>query len=175
MPHSNGPWLWDMVQKELLPYFTDPTIAGGALRDYLLNCLEPRDIDVFVSQGGGTVPGWLVQSSQSLHPEEYEARYNVGGIWEGLFLDHKIQVIYTDCPDPDELLRGFDFGINRTFYRDSQIFDTWSAYQDRQKLTATLISDHSLEQSQKRFKRLQERYPKLQLINPFESYLELPF
>lgn len=167
---KNGPELWDAILKEMNP---GAVIAGGAVRDYLLD-VEPKDIDVFM--GNPVVPpvssdpndlsfleyrdprNQLFRIDDRYERmEEYAAVSNITVVSSGTMFGYKVDAIEIEDFDPATLLDGFDFSINRSMYFDQAIIDTEEARNDRERGTVTLKLGDRMERSEKRFSRFNER------------------
>jgi hypothetical protein len=174
IPSANGPDLWRAILA-VMP--VGSVIAGGAVRDYL-NDVEPKDIDVFsdieaaVASPTEVEAGSVLADIGAYDPrhglyridneyerfEEYKAVSNIAVVSSGMLLGHRVDhVIIEGFTTGEELVAGFDFGLNRVWF-DGEIHDTREAYYDRENNCATLLLNDRVERSIKRFERLNDRW-----------------
>lgn len=172
---NNGPALWDLILGDMPD---GAVIAGGAVRDYLLG-VEPKDIDVFfvwpaVEEGPVDldVVDWEMVSLNCPRVglyriddyyerlEEYAALTNVNVVSSGKMYGFKVDAVeLAEMKDGSDLVDGFDFGINQSWYTtETGIRETQIAGCDRDAQQVSLLSNDRRERSLKRFDRFNERH-----------------
>lgn len=170
---TNGPELWTKV----LEHFPKgATIAGGAVRDYLLG-VPPKDIDVFLPAWAATPESPPAEANGFIaftmndprfglghiddidaRKSEYETLNNIGLVSRGEIEGYTVDLVELtiDFTGP-ELVEGFDFWINWCWF-DGRVNDTHHARKDRLNKTVTLCNEDRLQRSERRFKRFNERH-----------------
>jgi hypothetical protein len=167
---------FDKVLNAVRPVAPEAIIAGGAVRDYLLN-REPKDIDVWVNApnyiDAQTAALKLYPTITNSETEEYtkensdiviatELKNAEGEALNLIGVSKKIT-------KTEDVLDLFDFGLCRVAY-DGSIIRTTQFMDDADKLRFTLLSaDNPFQfaRSMRRYIRLtREKYPMFSLLIP---------
>jgi hypothetical protein len=152
----NGPELWRDILREMPP---GAIIAGGAVRDYLLD-IKPKDIDVFMKPAG-----WIENRPSGFHRIddnnerdcEYRAMSGIHSVSQGDKFGFSLDVIEMDSFDPARTVGAFDFALTRCWFDGMSIHDTVEAQLDRWFETATLLIDTRPARAEARFNRFNLR------------------
>ena len=149
---NNGPDLWDEIRGH---FPQDAIIAGGAVRDYMLQH-EHRDIDVFLPyQNFIDLPEEFVHDIPDIPREdEYPADSAPFAVLNYRYKDHKVQLIYTE-KSPREHIDTFDIGLCQMWY-DGEIHMTKAAELDWRENTLTII--RMCRKTPDRVERFQDKY-----------------
>jgi len=158
---------WQAFLMRLQSQFPEAVIAGGALRDLILQ-RDIRDIDIFVqSRGKMTEPminmalGTFVQPMNPEWVKDYEehlpelfAVYELGGYDEE---SRPFQIIALNMEvTPKSVIDRIDFGICRVAHDGEVFIITREFTKDAEQQTFTLVHTNNRQSSQKRFYRLTE-------------------
>jgi len=167
-----------------IPEFSNTILAGGAVRDALLE-LEIKDYDIFVPRTGpfGMKPLVLLQKIyDAFGPEEitvddtkildktfdYKQTARVKNVYGLNILGRKIDIIFTEIHNtedfPKDVLATFDYGLCRVYDNGSYVEDTDEHFQrDYQggRMTLLLLEDLSyLPKSMERYNRINDKFEK---------------
>lgn len=155
----NGPKLWSTILAALEPCTSFAIVAGGAVRDFMLDA-QPKDIDVFVlMKDFSKIPEWLipVDMSNDALSEEYEGLNYVAGLWRGELHGQRVEMIeladLVSGGTPEALVNAFDFGATRCWFANDGICTTVECQTDLDCNLYTLLIADRLERSVNRFAR----------------------
>ena len=196
MNGQNVNWLADPKPRRLAARHIDPTvkwalfqlhkhvsssaiIAGGYLRD-LWHSVEPKDIDIFVSDVAEDIIQDRLEaclrrhwpSSECLNPATSEtiarlyAEFGIRQQW--IFRSSKglppiNLIIGNNCDAPVQICKRFDFGICRIYYDGRSIeYSSYFTMDSDQKTFTFLTGDRG--RSLIRWYRIKRRYPGWRLV-----------
>lgn len=171
----NGPELWDEILSIAREVGTNPIIAGGAVRDFVLKIGTPKDIDVFITGSPPDdmqlPPGWMEQPRNIGDLGEYAGQ--IGTItaiqdWrcEGL-VDRVIQFIWIGGNDSVHYVRGFDLGLSKCYYRGSTVLGKdFMKDWERHEISILDVARRNPNIARERARRLLLRVPFYTIIEP---------
>jgi len=164
---KNGPGLWTAILDDVKDYLStyygeaDAIIAGGAVRDFLLD-EAPKDIDVFISQPENFDPdgfGWDWGAAKNY--ETYDDGFHVFDYIhyseDDLTCSFDVQFIFV--PNAMEHLNTFDLSTSYVYYDGSKIY-TFEPF-DYTLDTAELLVINEGPKTNERMVRLLQKYPGL--------------